>query len=105
MTQRSFTCPDCGITSHHPEDVRHCYCASCHEFKQDPARRYVHLLHGGVTACGVGGWKLPDGHRWIRLEEWPEFTSNGLAPPAEFCAGCDQAFREYDQTQKGGPMI
>lgn len=28
----SFTCPKCGMTSYHPEDVRQGYCGSCHEF-------------------------------------------------------------------------
>lgn len=29
---RSFTCPDCGMTSYHPEDVRQGYCGNCHAF-------------------------------------------------------------------------
>lgn len=28
----SFTCPRCGMTSHHPDDVRHQYCGNCHDF-------------------------------------------------------------------------
>lgn len=28
----SFTCPRCGMTSHHPEDERHGYCGNCHDF-------------------------------------------------------------------------
>lgn len=28
----SFTCPTCGRTSHHPQDVRNGYCGACHEF-------------------------------------------------------------------------
>lgn len=31
----SFTCPDCGATSYHPEDVRHGYCGACHAFTGD----------------------------------------------------------------------
>jgi ribosomal protein L37E len=31
--QPHFTCPDCGFTSYHPEDIKHRYCANCHEFK------------------------------------------------------------------------
>ena len=27
-----FTCPDCGRTSMHPEDLRQGYCANCHAF-------------------------------------------------------------------------
>lgn len=28
----SITCPECGMTSYHPEDVRQGYCGNCHEF-------------------------------------------------------------------------
>lgn len=30
--QPSFTCPRCGRTSYHPEDVANCYCGFCHIF-------------------------------------------------------------------------
>ena len=32
MAEPSFTCPNCGRTSHHGEDVRHRYCGACHRF-------------------------------------------------------------------------
>ena len=28
--QPSFTCPQCGATSHHPMDVKEGYCGRCH---------------------------------------------------------------------------
>lgn len=28
----SFTCPTCGLTSYHPQDVAHRYCVACHVF-------------------------------------------------------------------------
>jgi hypothetical protein len=28
-----FTCPDCGMTSRNPEDIRYRYCGSCHQYK------------------------------------------------------------------------
>lgn len=28
----SFTCPKCGMTSHHPKDAEHGYCGHCHEY-------------------------------------------------------------------------
>lgn len=31
----SFTCPKCGRTSHHPEDVAHGYCGNCHDWTGD----------------------------------------------------------------------
>jgi hypothetical protein len=27
-----FTCPRCGRTSHHPDDVREGYCGACHDW-------------------------------------------------------------------------
>jgi hypothetical protein len=32
----SFTCPDCGMTSHNPNDAAASYCGSCHAFKTFP---------------------------------------------------------------------
>ena len=31
----SITCPKCGRTSYHPEDVRQRYCGACHRFHDD----------------------------------------------------------------------
>jgi hypothetical protein len=28
----SFTCPNCGVTSHNPNDAEHRYCICCHRF-------------------------------------------------------------------------
>lgn len=33
----SFKCPDCGATSHNPNDVEHSYCARCRAFKEKKA--------------------------------------------------------------------
>lgn len=38
----SFTCPACGMTSHHPADAENGYCGNCHAFTG--------------TAPGAGGW-------------------------------------------------
>jgi len=35
----SITCLICGLTSHHPEDVRQRYCGRCHCFHDDRAMR------------------------------------------------------------------
>jgi ribosomal protein S27AE len=32
----SFTCPRCGRTSHHPDDVRERYCGACHDWTGIP---------------------------------------------------------------------
>lgn len=28
----SITCPQCGMTSYHPDDIRYGYCGGCHAF-------------------------------------------------------------------------
>lgn len=28
----SFTCPECGAVSYHPQDIAHGYCGRCHRF-------------------------------------------------------------------------
>ena len=35
VEEESYTCPKCGMTSYHPEDVKHEYCANCHKTKQE----------------------------------------------------------------------
>jgi hypothetical protein len=30
-----ITCPQCGRTSHHPDDVRERYCSNCHQYHSD----------------------------------------------------------------------
>jgi hypothetical protein len=32
----SITCPRCGATSHHPDDVDQGYCGRCHWWTSDP---------------------------------------------------------------------
>lgn len=32
----TFTCPQCGKTSHNPNDVRESYCGACHKFQAAP---------------------------------------------------------------------
>jgi ribosomal protein L37E len=31
----SITCPDCGMRSFHPDDIKWGYCGSCHAFTQE----------------------------------------------------------------------
>lgn len=35
---RSITCPRCGMTSHHPTDIREGYCGQCHDWTMDADR-------------------------------------------------------------------
>lgn len=31
----SFTCPRCGRTSYHPDDIAEGYCGACHDWTRD----------------------------------------------------------------------
>jgi len=36
---KAIKCRACGMTSHHPEDVRQRYCGNCHEFHEEKGGR------------------------------------------------------------------
>jgi len=76
MTEESsYTCPACGMTSYHPEDVRHEYCGNCHKTRSE------------VEA----GSKKP---RIIRLEDLSkEDKGDGVALVT---AGCGRLFGHGD---------
>lgn len=42
-----YTCPWCGTTSRHPDDVANKYCARCHEFEDDRRLREELLKNEG----------------------------------------------------------
>lgn len=52
----SFTCPACGATSHHPEDVRHGYCGRCHAFTRQEADGVFRLRRRPAIERLVEGW-------------------------------------------------
>lgn len=35
MGQESYTCPKCGMTSYHPDDIKYEYCGNCHKTKRE----------------------------------------------------------------------
>lgn len=35
MSEPSITCPNCGRTSYHPEDIKQKYCGACHAFHDE----------------------------------------------------------------------
>lgn len=41
MAQPSITCPVCGMTSYHPEDIKQGYCGNCHKFTSEPYGKRV----------------------------------------------------------------
>jgi hypothetical protein len=34
----SITCPACGMTSRHPDDIREGYCGNCHDWTGEPTQ-------------------------------------------------------------------
>ena len=80
----SFTCPRCGRTSHHPDDVREGYCGACRDWTRgeitgpladvvaaamgvvmtvDPAAPAVRLLEHALQ-------QLPDETRLAMIEHY-----------------------------------
>lgn len=41
QAQPSITCPRCGRTSYHPEDIKQGYCGACHWWTSDPTLMHV----------------------------------------------------------------
>ncbi len=54
----AIKCLTCGLTSHHPEDVRHKFCGKCGVFHEDEelkakVRSHCHTCHNHErTSCG-----------------------------------------------------
>lgn len=54
----SFTCPRCGMTSHHPKDEEHGYCGACHDFTgDDTAERALVNLRRAADEMAVAKWR------------------------------------------------
>ena len=47
----SITCPQCGRTSYHPQDIRHMYCGNCHQF-HDTMKGLDTMSNENCAACG-----------------------------------------------------
>jgi ribosomal protein S27AE len=35
LMPQSIKCPQCGLVSHHPQDIENKYCGNCHQFHAD----------------------------------------------------------------------
>jgi hypothetical protein len=51
----AIKCLVCGLTSHHPEDVRNRYCSHCHAFHPFGAGDSNHRVARPESSKGVGG--------------------------------------------------
>lgn len=75
MSLDSITCPDCGMTSHHPEDVKWGYCGNCHRFTSPvwqgdrlltPEERDMPHRTDALRRMGYSVWNRPTPER-----KWP----------------------------------
>jgi hypothetical protein len=65
-----FTCPECKMTSHNPDDVANGYCGNCHTFhaagREDALTRTVRRLHTELSDLASILWEeyeRTDGNR------------------------------------------
>lgn len=45
----SITCPQCGMTSHHPTDQADGYCGNCHDWTSPPPAQSIPCLDCGLA--------------------------------------------------------
>jgi ribosomal protein L37E len=61
----SITCPRCGATSYHPEDIALGYCGRCHDYTSDPTlaqlRKWVDRGRAAQQAINALGAGKPNG--------------------------------------------
>lgn len=71
MTELSITCPRCGHTSHHPQDVTSGYCGNCHDWTTqtlsiwtvyDHPADYPDMYVARLFDVTGGGDPVPTGH-------------------------------------------
>ena len=97
MKQSSITCPQCGRTSYHPQDIRHMYCGNCHQFHDtmkgpdtmSNENDFIHLANFILLGClyeafAKEGFDKPDAvchPRFIgRFRYWQNITLDGHLP-------------------------
>ncbi len=62
-TRPCFTCPRCGRTSYHPDDVLNAYCGHCRAFMGDPKLETASFLVWLASECFFDV-RLIGGGRW-----------------------------------------
>ena len=108
----AFTCPRCGRTSHHPDDIREGYCGACHDWTgrdgdEQPDECGAQLVTPGpdpyATSCDQ-----PPGHYPASKHDGddPIFPGPGMRVRWQgggSCAGDPLPFRDVEWTDgKGG---
>jgi len=55
VEQESYTCPNCGMTSYHPDDVKNEYCGNCHKTKRELEMETIEHKRVPGTCCPEPG--------------------------------------------------
>lgn len=85
MTPPTFTCPRCGMTSAHPQDVDQGYCGNCHDWTGDRGDPLSFEDEPPVRAFGEWDAPLTDNAVWL-----------DDVPTDRTCMSCRENFQEGD---------
>jgi hypothetical protein len=93
-TAPSITCPCCGKTSYHPNDIEQGYCGFCHWWTSDPAGL---LNRPDVLREALKIWPTPGPRtrrlRWRRIARLRAHLRGYFWLP---CPACGQMFAGYE---------
>lgn len=96
----SFTCPECGRTSHNPNDERYRYCGACHKFfpgeADEPAgvvaiSQLIIEARSVMASGAVLGFPAEHARHWRAVIAWlrahlpPEHAAVSFTPPCRDC--------------------
>jgi hypothetical protein len=117
MTGLSITCPRCGRTSQHPDDVREGYCGACHDWTGLPAgvtsgdalreareiREARQARAGAWMTRGLGPYHHEDPGRYDDDERADECGAQLVTPgPDPYATSCDQPPGHYPASKHEG---
>lgn len=90
MSEHDFTCPDCRLTSHNPNDVYASYCGGCHRFWHELAAGVwrtepdTGVLHIDIDACLAGnGYEVNEQTRRMLEQTWRQLGEQRDSPTVE----------------------
>lgn len=66
MAEQSITCPFCGHTSHHPQDVAQAYCGACHAFAGTPHEILMSAFLFGTAPAEILVWAAWESYPYVR---------------------------------------
>jgi len=105
VEEESYTCPKCGMTSYHPDDVKHEYCANCHKTKRElEMEGYLNLVlehrkgESGVRAAGHFIPFMKEGQKLDIIlcvrKDWNPLEERKVIVPGSQTGKCDTCGHE-----------